>query len=178
MSRSEPPSFEASAGRRRKRVLIFIVAYNAQATLAEVINRIVIDDEVFEVEVLIIDDASRDNTFEIGLSLREPCRFPLTVFRNPTNQGYGGNQKLGYHYAIEHGYDAVVLLHGDGQYAPEKVQDLVEPVVRGEADAVFGSRMMIRGGALRGGMPLYKFLGNKILTTFQNLVLGDRKSVV
>lgn len=172
MTRREPPSLELPAGKRRKRVLIFIVAYNAQATLAEVINRIVIDDRVYEVEALVIDDASRDATFEVGLSLRERCRFPLTVFQNPTNQGYGGNQKLGYHYAIAHGYDAVVLLHGDGQYAPEKLQDLVDPVARGEADAVFGSRMMTRGGALGGGMPLYKFVGNKILTTFQNLVLG------
>ncbi len=171
MSRREPPPPELSAS-CRQRVLIFIVAYNAQATLAEVINRIVIDDEVYDVEVLIIDDASRDSTFEIGLSLREQCRFPLAVLQNPTNQGYGGNQKLGYHYAIAHGYDAVVLLHGDGQYAPEKLQDLVEPVARGEADAVFGSRMMIRGGALRGGMPLYKYIGNKILTAFQNRVLG------
>lgn len=176
MSRPESiatnPPGTAQPATAKKRILIFIVAYNAQKTLAEVINRIAIDDRTNQVDVLIIDDASRDATFEVGLSLRERCKYPLTVLQNPTNQGYGGNQKLGYHYAIAHGYDAVALLHGDGQYAPEKLQDLVEPVIRGRADAVFGSRMMIRGGALRGGMPLYKFVGNKILTTLQNRILG------
>ena len=159
-----------------QRVLIFIVAYNAEETIAQVLDRIVIDQEGREVEVLIIDDASRDATFEIGLGLKERSPFALTVYKNPTNQGYGGNQKLGYHYAIAHGFDAVVLLHGDGQYAPEKLGELVEPILAGEAEAVFGSRMLHRGGALRGGMPLYKFVGNKILTTFQNVVLGQELS--
>jgi 2-polyprenyl-3-methyl-5-hydroxy-6-metoxy-1,4-benzoquinol methylase len=90
------------------------------------------------------------------------------------NQGYGGNQKIGYHYAIEHGFDYVALLHGDGQYAPEVLPMLVEPLRRGEADAVFGSRMMKPGDALRGGMPLYKFVGNRILTTIQNALLKTR----
>ena len=160
----------------RPRVLVFVVAYNAQETIAQVLDRIVIDDSTQDVDVLIIDDASRDATFQIGLELRKKCRFPLTVFKNPTNQGYGGNQKLGYHYAIAHGYDAVVLLHGDGQYAPEKLGELVAPILRGEAEAVFGSRMLTRGGALAGGMPLYKFVGNKILTTYQNTVLGQQLS--
>ncbi len=98
--------------------------------------------------------------------------FPLfTVLFNPVNQGYGGNQKIGFHYAIEKGFDFVALVHGDGQYAPELLPELVEPLAEGDADAVFGSRMMTKDGARKGGMPLYKFFGNKILTRAQNLLL-------
>jgi glycosyltransferase involved in cell wall biosynthesis len=92
--------------------------------------------------------------------------------RHEKNLGYGGNQKNGYRWAIEHDYDIVVLLHGDGQYAPEVIGELIDPLARSEADAVFGSRMMRRGEARRGGMPLYKYVGNKILTAFQNSVAG------
>ena len=87
------------------------------------------------------------------------------------NLGYGGNQKLGYHYAIENGFDFVVLLHGDGQYAPERLPDLLEPLRRGEADAVFGSRLLARKGVIAAGMPLYKFIGNKFLTWIENRLL-------
>ena len=97
---------------------------------------------------------------------------PLTVIRHERNLGYGGNQKAGYDLAIEHGLDIIVLLHGDGQYAPELLASIVAPLVRGEADAVFGSRMMAEGGARRGGMPLYKYVGNKVLTRFENAVAG------
>src|SRR5262249_49701874 len=97
--------------------------------------------------------------------------FALTVLFNPINQGYGGNQKIGYYYALRKGFDFVVLLHGDGQYAPEYLPGLIRPLKDGAADACFGSRMMIRGGALKGGMPLYKFFGNKILTWFENRML-------
>jgi SAM-dependent methyltransferase len=96
----------------------------------------------------------------------------MTVIRHEQNLGYGGNQKAGYEWAISHGLDVVVLLHGDGQYAPECIEELVAPLVVDDADAVFGSRMMIKGGARAGGMPLYKFVGNRILTGFQNTVVG------
>ena len=95
---------------------------------------------------------------------------------NPKNQGYGGNQKIGYHYAITHGFDFVALVHGDGQYAPEALPELLKPLRQGSAEAVFGSRMLNRGAARQGGMPLYKFLGNKILTGFQNRMLRTNLS--
>jgi len=162
----------------RHRLLIFIVAYNAESTLIEVLDRI--PESLFDTyttEVLVIDDASRDQTYEVGFTKsRSWSDCPLTVLKNPVNQGYGGNQKLGYDYALRNGFDSVALLHGDGQYAPEKLPDLVAPLAAGEADAVFGSRMMVRGDALTGGMPLYKYVGNKILTTFQNLTLGTELS--
>src|SRR5207245_918523 len=100
----------------------------------------------------------------------------LTVLRNQYNQGYGGNQKVGYAFAMQNGFDYVAMVHGDGQYAPEELPRLLQPMLDGEADAVFGSRMLTRFGALRGGMPLYKFVGNKILTTLQNALLGTKLS--
>src|SRR3954449_10075347 len=157
---------------RGKRVLIFIVAYNAEKTIAEVLNRIPRSLHSSAVEVLIIDDSSADDTFVEGLRFQhQRPPFQITVLRTPENQGYGGNQKLGYRYAIDHGFDIVALLHGDGQYAPEKLPDLLGPLVRDEADAVFGSRMIDKRAARAGGMPFYKWIGNQILTTFQNWML-------
>ncbi len=154
---------------RRPRVLIFVVAYELEDKLQNVLKRI--PDSESDLEVLIIDDASMDRTFEVALRWADSHPLQVTVLATPENQGYGGNQKLGYAYAIKHGFDFVVLLHGDGQYAPERIPDLLAPLLRGEADAVFGSRMMVKGAALDGGMPLYKFVGNKILTRAQNGLL-------
>ena len=157
---------------RRKRLLIVIVAYNAARTIQHVIARIPASLSPHDCEILIIDDSSQDQTFEKArLSRSEGESFPLTVLYNPAKQGYGGNQKIGFHYAIEKGFDAVALLHGDGKYAPECLAELTAPVFSGEADAVFGSRMMIPRRALKEGMPLYKYAGNKLLTAIQNWIL-------
>ena len=160
-----------------KRLLIFIVAYNAEKTLDRVLDRIPEKLRGPNVEVLVIDDFSKDDTFHTGLR-REIHSGPLRIvmLRNPENQGYGGNQKLGYRYAIDHGFDIVALIHGDGQYAPEKLPELVAPFVHDEADAVFGSRMIHKSDALKGGMPLYKWVGNQVLTRFQNSMLGTTLS--
>jgi glycosyltransferase involved in cell wall biosynthesis len=160
------------------RLLIFVIAYSAEATLKWVLERVPksIFDE-YDCEILVVDDASTDRTFEIGreYSAAHPEK-KITVLRNELNQGYGGNQKVGYTYAIEEGFDFVAMVHGDGQYAPEELSRLVAPLRDGDADAVFGSRMLAQGGALRGGMPLYKFVGNKILTRLQNTMLGTNFS--
>ncbi len=162
----------------RPRVLIFVIAYYAESTLRKVLERIpssVFDD--YDCEILIVDDASEDRTFSIGREYqREHPEIAMTVLRNTLNQGYGGNQKVGYTYAIKRGFDVVVMLHGDAQYAPEELPRLVAPIVAGEADAVFGSRMMTAFGALSGGMPLYKYLGNRVLSFTQNRLLGTRLS--
>jgi len=164
---------------KKPRVLIFVVAYNAERTIESVLSRIPVSlaDE-YEVEILAIDDSSRDRTFEVGhkIQLAGAAPFPLRVLFNPVNQGYGGNQKIGYHYAIQNNFDFVALLHGDGQYAPEVLPELLKPLDQGKADAVFGSRMLSRGAAREGGMPLYKFIGNKILTSFQNRMLRTNLS--
>ena len=154
----------------KRRILVFIVAYNAERTLESVIRRIPTSLAAHDTHILVIDDSSRDRTFERARAL-EDAPFPLIALCNPVNQGYGGNQKIGFHYAVKERFDAVALLHGDGQYAPECLPDLFAPVLAGEADAVFGSRMMTPGGARRGGMPLYKRIGNRVLTTIQNRVL-------
>lgn len=160
--------------KRKPKLLIFIVAYNAEKTIESVLSRIPQAlSRDYIVEVLIIDDASQDETFERGQAIQNKGKFPFTlhVLFNPVNQGYGGNQKIGYHFAIEKKFDFVALVHGDGQYAPECLPDLAEPLRKGEADAVFGSRMMKKGAALDGGMPKYKFIGNKILSWFENKIL-------
>jgi glycosyltransferase involved in cell wall biosynthesis len=159
----------------RPRLLILIVAYNAETTITQVLSRVPHRlAEEYEVEVLVLDDSSQDRTFEQSREVQQggALPFPLHVLFNPVNQGYGGNQKIGYHFAIERGFDFVALVHGDGQYAPECLPDLVRPLRDGQADAVFGSRMLEKGGAIRGGMPLYKFAGNRILSWFQNRALG------
>src|SRR2546423_6357286 len=156
----------------RKRLLIFIVAYNAQTTIERVLSRIPRTLRGDNVEVLIIDDSSQDDTFGNGLRYqRRDSAFKITVLRTPENQGYGGNQKLGYRYAIDNGFDIVALVHGDGQYAPEKLPELIAPLINEEADAVFGSRMINKKAARQGGMPFYKWIGNQILTAFQNRML-------
>jgi 2-polyprenyl-3-methyl-5-hydroxy-6-metoxy-1,4-benzoquinol methylase len=160
---------------RKRRVLVFIVAYNAESTLESVIRRIPGELAVYDTHILVIDDSSRDRTFERASAL-EGAPFPMTALCNPVNQGYGGNQKIGFHYAVKAQFDAVALLHGDGQYAPECLPELLDPLLAGEADAVFGSRMMVPGAARRGGMPMYKRLGNRILTAIQNRVLNTSLS--
>ena len=92
----------------------------------------------------------------------------------PHESGLWGNQKLGYHYAIKHGFDVVVLLHGDGQYAPERLPEMLQPILDNQADVVFGSRMLNKADALRGGMPVYKWVGNQILTFLQNRMLKTK----
>jgi glycosyltransferase involved in cell wall biosynthesis len=160
-----------------ERLLIFIVAYNAETTIEKVLRRIPASLHSDDVEVLIIDDSSKDGTFVKGLRYQQSnSEFKITVLRTPENQGYGGNQKLGYRYAIDNGFDIVALVHADGQYAPEKLPELIEPLLREEADAVFGSRMIDKRAALLGGMPLYKWIGNQILTAFQNRMLSTALS--
>jgi SAM-dependent methyltransferase len=156
-----------------KRIGILVVAYNAAGTLAEVLDRI---PESFrpEIEVVLVgDDHSQDSTHLVAVGYQQTVAdLPMVVERHDRNLGYGGNQKWGYQWAVDHGLDVVVLLHGDGQYAPEMLPDMVAPLLDGEADAVFGSRMLDPGAARRGGMPAYKFLGNRILTRVENLAAG------
>jgi glycosyltransferase involved in cell wall biosynthesis len=161
------------------RLLVFIVAYNAEKHIEDVLDRIpesVWQKQIADADVLIIDDCSPDNTFAVAKAYAERTGRKIAIQRNAVNQGYGGNQKLGYQYAIDHRYNAVVLLHGDGQYDPKLIPMLAEPVLLGEADVVIGSRMVDKKSALKGGMPMYKFIGNIVLTTLQNWILGVKLS--
>lgn len=158
----------------KKRILIFIVAYNHAKLIESVLSRIPDELIAHETEILIIDDASQDLTFEAVGTYKKQHKLPykITMLVNPKNQRYGGNQKIGFHYAIKNNYDILALVHGDGQYAPEALPILLAPIISDETDAVMGSRMADRFGALKGGMPLYKYVGNKVLTAYQNFILG------
>jgi len=140
-------------------------AYNAAATLEATYERIppgACD------AVILVDDRSSDATPEIAEKLN------LITIRHRHNRGYGGNQKSCYTKALEIGADVVVMLHPDNQYDPGIVPDLVEPIAAGRADFVLASRFL--GNPLKGGMPLYKFVCNRLLTWTENLMLGERFS--
>jgi len=151
-------------------VAVFVVAYNAESHIRATLERIPEDLREYLAAIYVIDDSSKDRTTSTAHELVHDIPL-LQVFRTPYNQGYGGNQKLGYQYASRRGFDVVVLLHGDGQYAPEALPRILAPFADPETAAVFGSRMMTRGAARRGGMPLYKFVGNRILTGIENRLL-------
>src|SRR5579863_8306510 len=168
------PDDSSLADNRGKRIGILIVTYNAVTTLTKVLKRITPNVWRNVEEIAVFDDASQDSTYELAMGIKTlRGMHKLQVLSHPRNLGYGGNQKAGYQYFMEKGFDAVVLLHGDGQYAPEILSHLYQPIVAGNADAVFGSRMMkTYGGPLQGGMPLYKYAGNRILSIFENQALG------
>jgi glycosyltransferase involved in cell wall biosynthesis len=161
---------EGIAVARAQRVAVFVVAYNAESHIRDTLRRI--PQELLEhlSSIYVVDDSSRDDTTAVARALKSEIPI-LEVFRTPYNQGYGGNQKLGYQYASRRGFDVVVLLHGDGQYAPEFLPRILAPFADPGTAAVFGSRMMVPGAARRGGMPAYKFLGNKVLTAIENRLL-------
>ena len=162
-----------------KKLLIYVVTYNHEGFIEKTLSRI--DESLFdnyETEILVNDDSSKDDTLRILINIKKNFnkKVQFTILSNPKNLGYGGNQKIGYFYAIKHNFDHVVLLHGDGQYKPEIMGDLLEILEKENAKAVFGSRMISKFGALKGGMPIYKFIGNKILTYLQNKILKSNLS--
>jgi glycosyltransferase involved in cell wall biosynthesis len=162
---------------RRRRIGIHVVAFQAERFIARVLERIPAALRDLFAEILVIDDSSSDLTFEAAREAGERLGFGnVTVLRTPFNRGYGGNQKLGYLHAVRQGWDYVVLLHGDGQYAPELLPEIVLALDREEPDALIASRMINRRDALRGGMPLYKWLGNQVLTTLENRMLASSLS--
>ncbi|HJT45940.1 MAG TPA: glycosyltransferase [Chthoniobacterales bacterium] len=160
-----------------KRLLVFVVAHNAESTIEKVLSRIPAGLRTDDTEVLIIDDSSNDDTFGRGVGYQQRhSDFKVTVLRTPENQGYGGNQKLGYRYALDNGFDIVALLHGDGKYAPEQLPALLKPVIADETDAVLGSRLIDKRAARRQGMPFGKWIGNRVFTGFENAMLGTKLS--
>ncbi|MBI4432245.1 MAG: methyltransferase domain-containing protein [Candidatus Omnitrophica bacterium] len=147
---------------RKLKVTAVLPAYNAEKTLERTVADIPRDCVD---EIILVDDKSRDQTVAIAKKLG------LVVFEHKENKGYGANQKTCYQKALERGADIVVMVHPDYQYDPTIIPQLVEPIRVGGADAVFGSRMM-KGGALEGGMPMWKHNANILLTAFENVMLG------
>ena len=147
---------------------ILVVAYNAESTIESTLLRIPNEFLPDIYSILISDDKSKDLTSARALDFAKSSKLPIQVISQPINLGYGGNQKFGYSWAIKNDWDVVVLLHADGQYAPEFIAQIVKPLLENKSDAVFGSRMLNKRDALKGGMPKYKWIGNQILTFIQN----------
>lgn len=158
---------------REPRIGILVVEYDAASTLTDTLSRIPVPFRCRITDVFVCDDANADGTSLVGLECqRVNPDLPITVIQRDTNLGYGGNQKASYRLAAECDLDIIVLLHADGQYAPELIPAMVAPIEIGACEAVFGSRMMQAGGPRNWGKPLYEFLGNRILTAVENRVLG------
>ncbi len=157
------------------KIAIFIPAYNVGLTIATVLERIPSEIKKSVGEIFIIDNNSKDNTVITALDYKEKNKLHhLKIIQNKENKGYGGSQKIAYQYAIEQGYDVVVMLHGDAQSVPEFNPELLNPILKEDADLVFGSRM--QGNPLKGGMPFWRYLGNKTMTSIENFVLRTHLS--
>lgn len=159
-----------------KKILIFIPTYNACKTITKVLDRIPTDLKNKVAELLVSDDGSSDNTFQLVLDYKKINNVKcLKAIKHETNKGYGKHLKWAYQYAISEGFDIVVNLHGDGQYAPEKLQEMIEPLENNSADMVMGSRIL-GNEVIKGGMPFEKIIGNRLLTGLGNLFLGTKLS--
>jgi glycosyltransferase involved in cell wall biosynthesis len=148
-----------------KKIIVVMPAYNAEKTLEQTFKEIpfsIVD------EVILVDDHSKDKTFEVAkkLGINE-------VIRHDNNKGYGGNQKTCYKAALDRGADVVVMLHPDYQYTPLLLEAMIYPIARGLFPVMLGSRILGKG-ALRGGMPMYKYISNRFLTFFQNVFMGQK----
>jgi glycosyltransferase involved in cell wall biosynthesis len=149
-----------------KKIVVVMPAYNAEKTLRDTYN-----DIPFEIvdDVILVDDASRDRTSEVARNMG------IHTIVHENNLGYGGNQKSCYRAALELDADIVIMLHPDYQYTPKLIPAMASMIAYGEFDAVLGSRIL-GIGALQGGMPLYKYIANRFLTLFENLLLGHKLS--
>lgn len=153
--------------KKDKKVIVVMPAYNAAKTIEKTYKDIpkgVVD------KVLVVDDGSQDNTIKIAEKLG------LEVITHPQNRGYGANQKTCYTFALSYGASIIVMIHPDYQYDSRLTEDLVKPVLNHRFDIMLGSRIRTRKEALMGGMPLYKYIGNRFLTFIQNIVLGQNLS--
>ena len=148
-----------------KRIAVVLPAYNAEKTLEVTVNEL---PAVVDLRIL-VDDHSADETVRVA------SRLGLTVFRHDANYGYGRNQQTCYREALNAGADVVIMVHPDYQYSPALVSPIAGMVAYGTYDIVLGSRIL-GGGALRGGMPLYKYIANRLLTAIQNVFLGAKLS--
>jgi len=146
------------------KVVVVMPARNAARTLERTVGGI---DRAWVDEIIIVDDKSTDDTVAVARKIPE-----VHVVWHPHNVGYGGNQKTCYLQALQHEADVVVMLHPDGQYEPSLVPDMVRPILEGRADLVLGSRFLTPGGPLAGGMPKWKYVANRTLTTIENKILG------
>ena len=149
-----------------KRIVLVMPAYNAGMTLEKTYAEIPHD---LVDHIILVDDFSKDDTVEVAHALG------IEVFEHSVNKGYGGNQKSCYELALERGADVVIMLHPDYQYTPLLVAAMVAPIANGVYDCMLASRILGKG-ALRGGMPYYKYVSNRVLTLAQNLMVNHKLS--
>ncbi|HRP01335.1 MAG TPA: glycosyltransferase family 2 protein [Candidatus Kapabacteria bacterium] len=150
-----------------KKVVVVLPAYNAEQTLERTFNEIpfdIVDD------VILVDDFSKDNTYQLATKLGIKHKI-----RHESNKGYGGNQKSCYNKALEIGADIIIMLHPDYQYTPKLIHSMAYLIANNVYEVVFGSRILGKG-ALEGGMPLYKYIANRFLTLFQNILINEKLS--
>jgi glycosyltransferase involved in cell wall biosynthesis len=167
-SAKTPEDERATAGAvREPKVVVVMPAWNASATVAATVEAIPPNSVD---EVILVDDKSTDNTVELARTLQ------VSLIWHPHNVGYGGNQKTCYLEALRRGADVVIMLHPDGQYDPEILPRMAQPILDGKADMVLGSRFAEPGAARAGGMPLYKYVSNRALTGIENRILGTTLS--
>lgn len=150
-----------------KRIIVVLPAYNAAKTLTQTYNEIPMD---IVDEIILVDDASQDATAQLGRELGIK-----NVIIHDRNKGYGGNQKTCYTKAMELEADIVVMLHPDYQYTPKLLRAMCSMIADGVYPVAFGSRIL-GNGSLKGGMPYYKYFANRMLTAFQNIMLGQKLS--
>jgi glycosyltransferase involved in cell wall biosynthesis len=160
-------SRRAVAERPPGKVIVVMPALNAARTLERTVEAI---PHEWVDEIVLVDDASSDETVELARSL------PVHVVWHPHNAGYGANQKTCYLEALQRDADAIVMLHPDGQYEPQLIGSLVEPILAGRADLVLGSRLALPGMARANGMPLWKYVVNRALTSIENRIMGTQLS--
>ncbi|MDA8434108.1 MAG: glycosyltransferase family 2 protein [Nitrospiraceae bacterium] len=149
-----------------KKLIVIMPAYNAEKTLAQTYEEL---PHEYVDEVILVDDASKDETARVARELG------IRTVIHPDNRGYGGNQKTCYREALRHGADIVVMVHPDYQYSPRLVAAMASMIASGHYDVVLGSRIL-GGTALKGGMPLYKYIANRFLTLIENTALGVKLS--
>jgi len=152
---------------KNRKIIVVFPAYNAEKTLRNTYNEIPFD---IVDEVLLVDDASLDNTIGVAKELGI-----LHIISHPKNMGYGGNQKSCYKTALELGADIVIMVHPDYQYTPKLIPSMAYLIANDVYQVVLGSRILGKG-ALKGGMPFYKYISNRILTLFQNFMIGAKLS--
>ena len=163
----------------KEKILIFIPAYNVEKKITKVLNKIPkIVFNKYNIKIIVIEDNSNDKTLSVIKKVikNKGDKIKIYLIVNKKNKGYGGVQKIAFNYAIKKNFKYVIMLHGDNQYPANKILLLIKPLLTNKYDAVFGSRMTNSINALKGGMPLYKYLGNRALTFFQNLVLSSNLS--
>lgn len=149
------------------KTVIVMPAYNAAKTLEYTFKSIPMDHID---EVILVDDGSMDETVAVAKNLG------IVTIRHPHNAGYGANQKSCYTFALSREAEIIIMLHPDGQYNPKIIPEMIRPIQEYKADVVLGSRFLVPGGPMKGGMPFYKYISNRFLTTIENFVLNQNLS--